>query len=115
MSVWDKIKRKLTGKIDENSPEFRREMAAKINNRSIKYCSERQGDMDIVVGRAGSITVRGEEILILSSMQVVFRGKVTETTMSELMSLEGVIFSGPDYDRGGEYRTVIAYYTYYRK
>ena len=115
MSVWDKIKEKLTGKVDENSPAFRREMAAKLHNRSIKYCSEREGDTDLVVGRAGSITVRGDEILILSSLQVVFRGKVDETSMSELMSLEGVIFTGPDYDRGGKVRTVIAYYTYYRK
>ena len=115
MGLFEKIKQKFRNNMDETSPAFRREMAAKLHNRSIKYCSERQGDMDIVVGRAGLITVRGEEILILSSMQVVFRGKVTETTMSELMSLEGVIFSGPDYDRGGEYRTVIAYYTYYRK
>jgi len=35
--------------------------------------------------------------------------------MSELMSLEGVILSGPDYEQGGKERTVIAYYTYYRK
>lgn len=35
--------------------------------------------------------------------------------MSELMSLEGVILQGPDLARGGEERTVIAYYTYYRK
>ncbi|MBE6673069.1 MAG: hypothetical protein E7599_06075 [Ruminococcaceae bacterium] len=109
------IKDKFTNNMDENSPAFRREMAARLHNRSIKYCSERQGDTDIVVGRAGSITVRDDEILILSSFQVVFRGKVEETSMSELMSLEGVIFSGPDYDRGGEERTVIAYYTYYRK
>ena len=115
MGLFEKIKQKFRNNMDETSPAFRREMAAKLHNRSIKYCSERQGDMDIVVGRAGSITVRGEEILILSSMQVVFRVKVEQTTMSELMSLEGVIFSGPDYDRGGEYRTVIAYYTYYRK
>jgi hypothetical protein len=115
MSFFDKLKEKLTGKVDENSPTFRREMAAKLHNRSIKYCSERDGDTDLVVGRAGSITVRGDEILILSSLQVVFRGKVDETSMSELMSLEGVIFTGPDYDRGGQVRTVIAYYTYYRK
>jgi hypothetical protein len=115
MSFWDRIKQKFTGEIDENSPAFRREMAAKLHNRSIKYCSERDGDTDLVVGRAGSITIRDDEILVLSSLQVVFRGKVDETSMSELMSLEGVILSGPDYDRGGMHRTVIAYYTYYRK
>ena len=115
MRFFDKLKDKLTGKVDETSPTFRREMAAKLHNRSIKYCSERDGDTDLVVGRAGSITIRGDEILILSSLNVVFRGKVDETSMSELMSLEGVILSGPDYDRGGEVRTVIAYYTYYRK
>ena len=115
MRFFDKLKEKLTGKVDETSPTFRREMAAKLHNRSIKYCSERDGDTDLVVGRAGSITIRGDEILILSSLNVVFRGKVDETSMSELMSLEGVILSGPDYDRGGEVRTVIAYYTYYRK
>ena len=115
MSFFERIRKKFVSKMDENSPAFRREMAAKLHNRSIKYCSERQGDTDIVVGRAGSITVRDDEILILSSLQVVFRGKVEETSMSELMSLEGVILSGPDYERGGEDRTVIAYYTYYRK
>lgn len=115
MSFFERIRKKFVSKMDENSPAFRREMASRLHNRSIKYCSERQGDTDIVVGRAGSITVRDDELLILSSMKVVFRGRVDETSMSELMSLEGVIISGPDYERGGEYRTVIAYYTYYRK
>ena len=115
MSFFERIRKKFVSKMDENSPAFRREMAAKLHNRSIKYCSEREGDTDLVVGRAGSITVRDDEILVLSSLQVVFRGKVTETSMSELMSLEGVILSGPDYEQGGRERTVIAYYTYYRK
>lgn len=115
MSFFDRIKQKITGKIDENSPEFRREMAAKIHNRSIKYCSERLDDTDVVVGKAGLVTVRDGELLVFSSMQLIFRGKVDETSMSELMSLEGVIISGPDYEHGGAERTIIAYYTYYRK
>ena len=94
MSFFERIRKKFVSKMDENSPAFRREMAAKLHNRSIKYCSERQGDTDIVVGRAGSITVRDDEILILSSLQVVFRGKVEETSMSELMSLEVPTMSG---------------------
>ncbi len=115
MSFFDRIKQKLTGKIDENSSEFRREMAAKIHNRSIKYCSERLDDTDVVVGKAGLVTVRDGELLVFSSMQLIFRGKVDETSMSELMSLEGVIITGPDYEHGGIERTIIAYYTYYRK
>ncbi len=43
------------------------------------------------------------------------RCKVDELEASELLSLEGVILKGCDIEHGGEFRQVIAYYTYYIK
>lgn len=102
---------------NENSRRFREEMAEKLDRRAIKYVTERlpNEDSDTVIGHAGMLLYREGEIQVIAGDGVLFRGKVTETHMSELMSLEGVILQGPDLTRGGEERTVIAYYTYYRK
>lgn len=100
---------------NENSRRFKEEMAEHLAGRHIKYCTERVGDTDEIIGRDGCLSLRGDEFIVFSSGDIVMRTKVEEMKASELLSLEGAIITAPDYEHGGEVRTVIAYYTYYRK
>ena len=99
---------------NENSLRFKQDMAERMNGKHIKYVTERENDSDIVIGHDGCLALRDGELIVLSDGVVKFRVKVAEMTASELMSLEGIILSGPDIEHGGVYRTVIAYYKYYR-
>ncbi|MBQ7353927.1 MAG: hypothetical protein IJW62_00240 [Clostridia bacterium] len=98
----------------EDSPAFRRQMAEKIAGKHIKYVTERINNEDIVIGRQGSLCLRNGEMIVFASADILFRTPVDSLTASELMSLDGVILTGPDLEHGGEIRTVIAYYLYYR-
>lgn len=92
-------------------------MARSLDRRAIKYVAERREgeDSDLVIGHVGEILLQGDEILVVAGDGELFRGKVADTAMSELMSLEGVILEGEDLAHGGAHRKIIAYYTYYLK
>ena len=98
----------------EGSDAFKIAMAEKIAGKHIKYVTERIDGNDLVIGREGSLCLRDGELLVYASMDVLFRCNILELTASELMSLDGVILTGPDAEHGGKERTVIAYYLYYR-
>ena len=61
------------------------------------------------------INLRNGELIVLSSENIVFRAATDELTVSELMSLEGVILTGKDLEHGGKERTIVAYYTDFYK
>lgn len=116
-------KRKISGasamsifkrKPKEGTLAFREEMAKKIAGKHIKYVTERENGQEIVIGKEGSLCLRDGELLVYASMDVIFRCPVAELTASELMSLDGVILTGPDGTHDGALRAVIAYYLYYR-
>ena len=93
-----------------------KKMAKHLDGRHIKYVTERMPDgIDSVIGKEGALILKGDELLVYASADVVFRAKIDELTASELFSLEGVILTAPDISRNREVRTVIAYYTYYTK
>ena len=100
--------------LNENSLRFKQDMAQKLNGKHIRYVTERQNNEDIVIGHDGCIAVRNNELILLSDGIVKFRVAVPDMRPSELMSLDGVILTGPDLENGGVERTVIAYYKYYR-
>ena len=107
MAFWNRKKK-------EDSPAFRREMAEKIAGKHIKYVTERIDGQDIVIGRSGSLCLRNGEMIVFSSADILFRTPVDSLSASELMSLDGVVLTGPDLEHDGAVRTVIAYYLYYR-
>jgi len=109
-----KLFKRLTKPKNENSLRFKQDMAERMNGRHIRYVTERENDQDIVIGHDGCLAYRNGELIVLSDGVVKFRVKVAEMKASELMSLEGIILSGPDIENGGIERTVIAYYKYYR-
>ena len=110
----DYWKDKFAGK-NENSPAFRRNLAKKINSSSLKYVSERLDDEETVVCHKGYITVIGDELEISGvDKGAVFRAKIDTLSMNELLSMDGIILTGFDILSGRE-RSIVAYYTYYRK
>lgn len=98
----------------EYSTAFRWQMAEKIAGKHIKYVTERIDNQDVVIGREGSLCLRDGEMIVFASADILFRTPVESLTASELMSLDGVILTGPDLAHDGALRTVIAYYLYYR-
>lgn len=91
---------------------FRRDMAAKLDGMSVKYVTERdENSNETVIGREGALIVKGDELLVYSSADVVMRVLIDEADMSELMSLGGAVITGFDIEHDGRERTVIAYYT----
>ncbi len=109
-----KFIKKLTKSKNENSIRFKYDMAKRLNGRHIKYVTERENYSDTVIGHDGCLAIHDDEFIVLSDGDTKFRTKISDLTASELMSLDGVILSGPDIERGNVYRTVIAYYKYYR-
>ena len=56
-----------------------------------------------------------DEFIVYASAKVLFRCKVDDLQIWELLSKDGVVLTGPDIESGGRERTVVAYYVYYRK
>lgn len=112
-----KFLKKLTKSKNENSKSFRIDMAKHLSGRAIKYCTERNPEdgTDTVIGHAGSLSIKDDEFIVLSSADIVFRCKITELRAWELMSNDGAMLSGPDLTQGGRERTIMVYYTYYIK
>ena len=101
-------------KKNPNSLAFRREIAEKIVGHHVKYVTERKNDVDEVIGREGALALRNDELIVFASQDILFRTDVATLNAAELLSKDGVIISGPDKERGGEERTIIVYYVYYR-
>ncbi len=89
--------------------------AHELSGIVIKYSTERENDLELVVGKAGSLMVREDTFFIYSSVDTVFSTKLDDIKISFLMSGDGAIISGPDLTHGGVYRSVIVHFTYYRK
>ncbi len=90
------------------------DMAKKICGHHVKYVTERINDVDEVIGRSGGLNIRDDELLVFASADVLMRCKIAEMEASELLSKDGVVIKAPDLEHGGKFRTVIAYYVYYR-
>ncbi len=97
------------------SPAYRRKMAQKVAGQQIKYTTERVDNDDLVIGHAGALILRNDELMVYASQDIVFRADVKDLTVSELMSRDGVILTAPDLEHDGRVRTVIAYYSDYIK
>ena len=102
-------------KLDPNSKKFRWEMARSVEGQHIKYVTEKKDNVDEVIGRNGGLNIRNDEFIVYASAKVLFRCKVDDLQIWELLSKDGVVLTGPDYEHGGVVRTIIVHYVYYRK
>ena len=102
------------GKNNPDSVAYRRRMAEKIAGHSVRYVTERRGDVDEVIGRRGSIDLRQGEFIVFASSEVILRCDIDQLQAWELLSKDGVVVTAPDKEHGGVERTIIVYYVYYR-
>jgi len=93
---------------------YRRMMAKQIADHHIKYVSEKKDNVDEVIGKEGSICLRDGEMLIYASQKILMRCLIDEMDAWELLSKDGVVITAKDLENGGNTRTVIVYYVYYR-
>ena len=98
----------------EEKLSFKINMANRMVEKRLKYATERDGDVDVVIGKNGGFNVRDGQLIITADQRVIFRCNIAEMDASELLSLEGVIITAPDLEHGGKIRKIIAYYVYYR-
>ena len=97
------------------SAAFRRQRAMELHGQVVKYVTEsREGNED-VVGRGGALAVSGDEFIVDTSGDTLFRCKVDELEAAYLMSGDGVIVTGPNLLENGKMRTVTVHFVYYRK
>lgn len=89
-------------------------MAARLDGRHIRYVCEKKGEAEEVVGKGGCLAISGDEFVVLASGKTIFRCDLSALDIWELLSGEGAVITAPDKEHGGELRTVIAYYVYYR-
>lgn len=102
-------------KNDPRSPKYRWAMAERICGHHIKYVTEMKGEIDEVIGREGGLNIRNGEFIVFSSADVIFRTRVEELEAWELMSKDGVVLTAPDYEHGGQVRTIVVHYVNYIK
>jgi len=107
--------KKLTKSKNPDSKKYKREMAMAVAGQHIKYVTEKRNGVDEVIGRNGGLNIRDDEFIVYASADVVFRCPIDQLDIWELLSRDGVVLTGPDLEHGGEVRTVIAFYVYYRK
>ncbi|HBL85224.1 MAG: hypothetical protein A2Y17_03250 [Clostridiales bacterium GWF2_38_85] len=89
-------------------------MANRLDEHHVEYSLERKDNVESVIGKNGSINVRNGELILTGSGETLFRVKIENFNAWEFMSLNGVVITGYDLEHQQE-RTVIAYYSYYRK
>lgn len=112
--MFKNIIRKLTKSKDPNSKRYRYDMAKQICGHHVKYVTEKKDGVDEVIGRSGALNIRGDELLVFASSDILMRCRIEDMQAWELLSKDGVVITAPDLERGGEERTIIVYYVYYR-
>ncbi len=115
MGVLKNLFRKIKMNKDPDSKAFRLEMAKSVCGQHIKYVTEKIDGVEEVIGRSGGLNIRNDEFIVYASAKVIFRCKLEEVRIWELLSKDGVVITGPDIENGGVERTVIAFYVYHRK
>ena len=98
----------------EGTKAYRREMAERISGKRIRYVTERIDGVEEVIGKDGCISIKGDELIVSTYAKNNMRCKIDEMDASELLSKDGVVLTGPDESVGGQVRTVVAFYVYYR-
>ena len=104
----------MTKSKNPDSKRFKWDMARQICGHHVKYVTERIDNVDEVIGRSGGLNIKGDELLVFASADVLMRCKIADMEAAELLSKDGVVITAPDLEHGGKLRTVVVYYVYYR-
>ena len=114
MGLFKKIFEKATKSKNPDSKRFKWDMARKISGHHVKYVTEEINGNHEVIGRSGALNIKGDELLVFASADVLMRCKIDDMQAWELMSKDGVVITAPDLEHDGKERTVIVHYVYDR-
>ena len=97
------------------SMRYKNELASKICSHNMKYVTESKGELgDTVIGRDCLCRVSDGYFTVTDDKgELIFRCKMTDVKLFELMSLDGAVISGPD-EVSGKEKEITAHYSYYR-
>ena len=95
------------------SPAYRREAAARFDSKILKYVTERTEKGDVVLCKDAYICVKAGWVFVNSETDSIFKSADDQVQSGELMSHDGVIFTGYDEIQGKE-RSIVCYFKYYR-
>ena len=95
------------------SPGYRREAAARYDSKLLKYVTERGDAGDVVIAKDAYICVKAGWVFVNSETESLFKCRDDTVTSGELMSHDGVIFTGFD-EISGKERSIVCYFKYYR-
>lgn len=98
-----------------NSKRYKRDLANYLDGRHLKCVTERIDGIEEVVGKAGAIIKKDDELIVYSSQDILLRTKIDYLQAWELLSLDGVVITAPDIEHDGVERTIIAFYSYWRE
>ena len=110
-----KLLEKITKSNNPDSKRYKHDMAKRIGGHHVRYITEKNGEVDEVIGREGSLNIKDDELLVFGSGDILMRCKIENMQAWELLSKDGVVITAPDDAHGGIERTIVVYYVYYRK
>ena len=94
---------------------YKKDMARHLDGMALKCVTERINGIEEVIGKSGAIILKGDELIVYSGQEILIRVNIFAMKAWELMSLDGVVITFPDPAAEEGERTVVAYYSYYRK
>jgi hypothetical protein len=104
----------MTGGKNPESSRYRHNMARQICGHHIRYITEKRNEVDEVIGRDGSLNIKDDCLIVSTPSETILRCPIDQMQAWELLSHDGVVITGPDIEHGGNERTIIVYYVYYR-
>ena len=105
--------RKLFPKKWAQSPAYRTKQALQYDSKILKYVTERLPEGDRVLCKDSYICVKAGYVFVNSETSSIGKFRWDEVESGELMSHDGVIFTGFDEIQKKE-RSIICYFKYYR-
>jgi hypothetical protein len=111
--MWEKLYKKLFPDRYYASPSYRRAAAQRYDRKMLKYVTERYETGDVVLCKDAYICVKAGYVFVNSETASIFKCRDESVQSGELMSHDGVIFTGYDEIQGKE-RSIVCYFKYYR-
>ena len=111
--MFKRLYRKLFPQRYYDSPGYRREAAARYDKKLLKCVTERGEAGESVLARDAYICVSAGFVYVNSETESIFKCRDEAVSSGELMSHDGVIFTGYDEITERE-RSIVCYFKYYR-
>lgn len=108
--------RKKKDRVKKNKNESYDYPLERLQGREMAYITARDDTSheEIVLCKNAAINITDDELIILCNNRIVFRQKLANLKISDLMSLNGVVIRDTDAASKG-HKVVTAYFKYHRK